>query len=550
MNELTNTGDSSVATAVAVDSGQLLAAAACLHLSGHREEALATLDGLVALPDAKPEQHYARARLCQELHRYEDAVASYRTYLKGFPDSIQGRLHIADCLQSLNRWHEAAEAFHSVLDADPGNEEGRSGLALSLLYDGRPEEALDIFGTLSESGSNNEAVLFGKAVALQSVGELDEAVTTYERVLALDLKAPEPLVNLIVIAKQQNDREHLCEYANRLLRLDGASEPAHQALAYVAFSEGDFQTAASHCARAAEGHPERYENWLNLGLCEEKSSREQEALEAYRRAVDLRPDAPQAHVQLGVLHQVSGRAKEAIAHYEKARQADPTLYAASLNLAALYEESGAARNAEEIYRELASYASGPEAAEPLFRLGLLRLAEGRGDEATREFEACLELRPDWTEAALNLGFSLYHAGHLDRAKSALEEALANDPNATDALRGLATIALEQDKRGEALELHRRLIRAGEVSPEIYHNAGLLAQNMQLSNEAEQFYRRSLELNPGFTEALVNLGHVLLSLGKAAEARDCWCRAIEKNPSLAVGYFVDEFPAEQVSPASR
>jgi len=107
---------------------------------------------------------------------------------------------------------------------------------------------------------------------------------------------------------------------------------------------------------------------------------------------------------------------------------------------------------------------------------------------------------------------------------------------SDAVRGLAALALEQQDYEEAYELHRRLIEMGERGAELFYNAGLICQKRGMTEEAVQFYQQALSEEPEFAEALLNLGHALMMLGQEEEARSFWRRAIREKPELAQTYF--------------
>ena len=110
------------------------------------------------------------------------------------------------------------------------------------------------------------------------------------------------------------------------------------------------------------------------------------------------------------------------------------------------------------------------------------------------------------------------------------------PDSSDAMRGLAALALDDGDYAEAYDLHCRLIRLGEHGPEFYYNAGLLCQKLGRTEEAAKFYQQALGEDPRRLEALLNLGHVWMALGNAEEARSCWRRAIREKPELADAYF--------------
>ncbi len=110
------------------------------------------------------------------------------------------------------------------------------------------------------------------------------------------------------------------------------------------------------------------------------------------------------------------------------------------------------------------------------------------------------------------------------------------PDSSDAVRGLAALALEAQDYEEAYELHRRLMELGEKSPELYYNAGLICQKRGAAGDAVVYYQQALNEDPQFAEALLNLGHALMAMGQEEEARSYWRKAIREKPELAQMYF--------------
>ena len=110
------------------------------------------------------------------------------------------------------------------------------------------------------------------------------------------------------------------------------------------------------------------------------------------------------------------------------------------------------------------------------------------------------------------------------------------PDSSDAVRGLAALALEQQNYDEAYDLHRRLLDLGEHSPELFYNAALICQKRGQTEDAVLFYQQALNENPQFAEALLNLGHALMAMGQEDEARSYWRKAIREKPELAQTYF--------------
>jgi tetratricopeptide (TPR) repeat protein len=164
----------------------------------------------------------------------------------------------------------------------------------------------------------------------------------------------------------------------------------------------------------------------------------------------------------------------------------------------------------------------------------LQRADHRG--AAEAFQNCVRKRSPWPEAQLNLGLSYWNMGDQEGAIKAFEGVLEADPASIDALRGLAALAVEREELDKALDLQAKLIEAGERTPELFYNTGLLLQKSGQIEDAIRLYQEALTERPNFAEALLNLGHALKSKGELDQARTYWRQALEQKPELASGYF--------------
>jgi len=222
------------------------------------------------------------------------------------------------------------------------------------------------------------------------------------------------------------------------------------------------------------------------------------------------------------------------ASYEQALTIDPTQSGVLWNLALVLEQLGERQWAEKLYARINEDA--PEWCDANFRLGYLRLLRGEYVESAAAFEACLARRSDWPEAHLNAGIAYARSGNGTAARNSFQDTLTLRPDSSDAVRGLAALALELEDFDDAYQQHCRLIELGEHGPELYYNAGLICQKRGQTQEAVNYYQQALNEDPQFAEALLNLGHALMSLGQEDDARSFWRRAIREKPELAQTYF--------------
>jgi len=260
----------------------------------------------------------------------------------------------------------------------------------------------------------------------------------------------------------------------------------------------------------------------------------QKAAQAYQQAAILQPSSAQTHLNLGVAQQELNDLPGARASYEKALKIDPKQSGVMWNLALVLEQQNERQWAEKLYAQIPEDAA--EWCDATFRLGYLRLLNGEYAPSAQAFESCLVKRNDWPEAYLNAGIAHARSGNVTEARRNFQEALMLRPDSSDAVRGLAALALDGEDFAEAYDLHRRLIDLGEHSPELFYNAGLICQKRGQAQDAAAFYQQALQEDPQFAEALLNLGHALMSMGQEEEARSHWRRAMREKPELAQTYF--------------
>ncbi len=226
-----------------------------------------------------------------------------------------------------------------------------------------------------------------------------------------------------------------------------------------------------------------------------------EAEAAYRRALDLEPAHAGAITNLGCLLAEKGRAEEAEQVFEKALAlptgALGTLPAGALGalemLATLRDSRGG--DAREVWAAIA--AADPRNVNAWTQLGVI-LRGKRPEEALHCFANAVAADPYNASVHCNLGVAYLDLGRVAAAADAFRNALALKPDYSDALMNLA-IAIDSANTSQM--------------PELVH-------------ESIALYRKVLERTPESSLALFNLASAYKRLGRIEEARACCRRADE------------------------
>lgn len=245
----------------------------------------------------------------------------------------------------------------------------------------------------------------------------------------------------------------------------------------------------------------------------------------------------------GAIQALGGRIDETaipIHHYGKLRD-DERMQAK----AALYRTLGehkAARTGSAV----AHYELGLQYAE----LGVLDKAETALREAVR-IDATLV--KGWAD----LGSVIERQGNAAEAEALYRRALELDPQYLPALVNLGAVLGKQGRRGEAMAAFAQARRLNPDNPVILNNlAAHYAQGNDLA-AAEELYRRAVAINPRYLHARVNLGNLLERAGRydaAVEELQATCaqfpRHAPAHAALALVHLRRQEWADAVAAAER
>ena len=510
-----------------------IARAAIHHLNGEPQLAL---DALLAVgPDAESaDLLIARGYLQVELKQFEPAWETFSRVVMLQPASSEALFQQGLCLHKLGHIAEALSCFEKAAPLRPDWIEIPLARAICHLTLKQYITAMEQAEVCLKLDPHYHPALSVKAVALHLTWEPERAALLYQQVLRANPGCIQTLMNLVTLSLQQKKYDEVRQWATELMTAQPENALAVEGMAVASFYRNDFESARRYYEKLTELSPEMAEHWLNLGTTLQKQSRLPESAHAYARACRVRPDSLNAHVYLGAALWKAGDLAAASSAYEASALKWPDREELTLSHSQVLEAMQQTSNAEAVCAKFCERT--PNRAPMWFRLGYLQWKRGAAAEAAASFESALQLHPNWTEAEINLALAYQATGELDRAQTLLEAVRGREPNHAGALRALATLALNQSKSEQALELHKQLIGLGEANEDVYFNCGVLAQTLNRPEDAIKYYREALNLRKNFAEALLNLGHVLSTLGQTAEAKNYWVPALELKPEFALTYF--------------
>ena len=130
----------------------------------------------------------------------------------------------------------------------------------------------------------------------------------------------------------------------------------------------------------------------------------------------------------------------------------------------------------------------------------------------------------------------FQRGYYDQACAAFERALRDDPDSAEAVYGIGSVYLNQQKAAEARQSFERATKLRASNPDTlanaWNNLGLLSAREGRTEEAIGYFKQALQLSPDHVVALENMGSAFRQLKQWDEARTYFERALSVSPDDA------------------
>jgi tetratricopeptide (TPR) repeat protein len=187
----------------------------------------------------------------------------------------------------------------------------------------------------------------------------------------------------------------------------------------------------------------------------------------------------------------------------------------------------------------------PNYVAALINLGVAMKKKGKITEAIEKWERVLELNPYNPSAHSNLGLVMAQQGKYNEAIKHFNDALQAKPNFPGVHYILGIIYDKMGNYDMAIQNYNNVIRLEPSNLDARFNLALTCTKMGRYDSAIQNYNDILQINPNHAGAINNLGMILKEQGKISEAVKKWERVLQIEPdNLRVHFNIGLAMAEQ------
>lgn len=417
--------------------------------------------------------------ICSSQRDYDGALAAFERALALDPGSVKTHINLANFYASAGKTDLAEKEFHRALAIAPSNRDANYNLGLLLLAKGQPATAVRYFehvhpptieaqmnlvraylesantalglklaSQLSAEKAQDIQRHFTLGLLLASEKQYKPAQLELERADALEPETFEILYNLGQVFLRGKEYTKAELMLNRALKLKPDSAETMYFLAEVYNEESRSVDALDLLARAHKLAPENADIIFLLARISMGQNFFEDAIPLLESGLKIAPQRTDLLSALGESYFMSGRTDKAIATFNQLIQLEPS--------ARSYAFMGLS------YRHL-----------------------GRFDEARKYFEEGLKREPRNAACLFNIGFIEERQGNAATAEQKFEQALASNPDFSEALLELANLRTRDKKFPEAAELLRRYVKLSRDPAAGYYKLAMVERSMHQMEAAQR-----------------------------------------------------------------
>ncbi len=135
---------------------------------------------------------------------------------------------------------------------------------------------------------------------------------------------------------------------------------------------------------------------------------------------------------------------------------------------------------------------------------------------------------------LSFGSLFFQHGYLDHAEASFRTALRDDPASAEALYGIGSVCMNQQRNAEARDFFARAVKLTasypETLPNAWNNLGILSTREGRMDEAIAHFQQALQLSPDSMIALDNLGSAYRQTKRWNDAQKTYENALRIQPN--------------------
>ena len=341
--------------------------------------------------------------------------------------------------------------------------------------------------------------LFAKALEYYKEKDFENSKITYQKILEIDEKNVEALVNQGVIYKILGENKKAYENYIKAININPKHTLTYNNLGNLLKDTGNLKGALKVYSDAIKLDPKNYHAYNNLGMAYEKLGDNNKAIQAYKESVRVNPKFAKAINNIGVVLYKQKKYEQAIEIFKIALKTDPEYFELYSNMGACYNKI---KKYDEAIESLnIAIEKNPKNAGAYTNLGNVYNKLFDYKTAAKMHEKSIELDPNGSNAYSNVGTSYKYLGQIKKSIDSYKKAIELDPNFVNAHFDLSTMYLAKGDYKLGFDEYEWRFRKEEMIPHIIKNKDIFSKPMFTGKEELSNKTILLHSEQGFGDSI-------------------------------------------------
>ena len=440
----------------------------------------------------------------------DQAEVIYKQALAIAPENEAFYLRLAGFYQRYGKWPEVESTLQKLAALKPQDEKPHIYLGDFFAWLGQPDKALASYQRATEVNPSSFLARDKLISHYLDAGKTKEADARVQDIL------------------KKNNKDLMGRFFDARIRL----------------AKGNADEAISLLQRVVKDDPKFAGAHHFLGVAFMQKHQTLQAQGAFTEAVKLNPNLPESRTALAGIHLAEGSLDLAIEQAQAAIQLNPRNVQAAIISGDAYLRKGDFAKSKQVFEAVAqglpkeaigpyrlglvaraekndakalAYFEGalsrkPAAIEPLAQIAMVKIAQGKSNEARERVTKQLEVSPNNPLLYNLLGQLWMQAKDTSQAEIVFKRAIELDSSLLSAYLNLGQLYHQADKRDQAVKEYEAVLAKDPKALQAHMLLGIIHESQKEYEKAQGHYQESLKINPRFAPAANNLAWILAERG--------------------------------------
>ena len=238
-------------------------------------------------------------------------------------------------------------------------------------------------------------------------GLLEAAYGEYEKVWRMNPMNVKSLIKMGIVSLRREMLDEAEEKLNDALSIDSAAAEIHFERGLECEFNLRYKGAIEEYDKAVEKYINLIEIYKHLGILAGQKGKPEQGIQYYQKTVDIKKSLSVSYQHLGVVYRDNGIIDESIISFLKAREVNPNNETIYYNLGLSYSlVDTLIEDAMDAFKKSIEIDS--TNAEVHYQLGMVYGRLGNLANQIWELQKAVKLKPDYTQACIDLGIAYYN----------------------------------------------------------------------------------------------------------------------------------------------